>query len=222
MMIEQEGNTVDEAIELALKKLGVPKEKVKIEVITEGKKGVFGLGTQLAKVRVSTIEVEEKKTLQEHPQTSQKELPALEFLKEVFKGLKMEVKLQPSIQEDETLLIEIITSESALLIGKEGKNLDALQYLTNIVVNKDISGKRIRILLDVEGYRGRRKESLIKLAKKIADEVRQTGKSVTLEPMSGWERRIVHIALGQDPDITTESKGEANERRVVIKTRKGG
>ncbi|OIN98872.1 hypothetical protein AUJ66_00180 [Candidatus Desantisbacteria bacterium CG1_02_38_46] len=238
MIVEQKGNSVDEAVEIALKKLGVPREKVKIEVIAEGKKGVFGLGSKLAIVRVTTIEEEEKqvRTSQEHrpvqtPEVSTKDgpkepipeekSPAVIFLQEVFKSLGLEAKFQASITEDESQIIDIITSDSALLIGKKGKNLEALQYLTNIAANKNVS-KRVKVLLDVERYRERREESLVTLAKKVADEVRQTGRSVSLEPMSAYERRIVHLALKEEPGIITESVGEGEERRVVIKMRKEG
>ena len=229
MMIEQKGNSVDEAIEMALKKLDLPREKVKIEVITEGKKGVFGLGAQSAVVRVGTVEEENSPAaVEEHePENNQgapaleEKSPAIEFLREVFKGLGIEAKFQASIIEDESQVIDIITPDSALLIGKQGKNLEALQYLTNIAVNRGIS-KRARVLLDIEGYRGRRKEFLVTLAKKVSDEVRQTGRSVSLEPMSPYERRIVHLTLKEEPDITTESTGDGEERRIVIKIRKSG
>jgi len=233
MIVEQEGNTVDEAVEKALKKLNVPREKVKIEIISEGKKGVFGLGGQVATVRVTTIGEEDRQApvLKESriAPTSQKEpvgefleamSPGTEFLQEVFKSLGIEAKFRTLTTEAESQVIDIITSDGALLIGKKGKNLEALQYLVNIAVNRG-TDKKVRVLLDVEGYRGRREETLIALAKKVADEVRQAGMSVSLEPMSAYERRLVHLALKEDPDITTESTGEGEERRIVIKTREG-
>lgn len=241
MMVEQKGNTVEEAIELALKKSGLPREKVKIEVIVEPKKGVFGLGAQSAIVRVTAVEEKFEQTAsqpteitpakvelskqkprpgQDVPETSAEEKsPGIKFLQEVFKGLGIEAKFQALSTEDESQVIDIITPESALLIGKQGKNLDALQYLTNIAINRD-ADKRVRVLLDIEGYRARRKETLVALVKKVADEVRQTGRSVSLEPMNAYERRIVHLTLKEDPDIATESMGEGEERRVVIKNRK--
>lgn len=230
MIIEQEGKTVDEAIEQALKKIGLPREKVKIEIMNEAKKGVFGLGGQSARVIMKTLD--EKGAVQQAPgkevaaakpaakETEAAKSSTVEFLDKVLKGINLEATFRSSVSEDGQT-IEIISSDSSLLIGKKGKNLDALQLLANVVVNRNTpQEKRERIILDTESYRVRRKETLLASLGEITQEVKQSGKSVSLEPMSPHERKIIHLALKDDPDLTTESSDEGENRHVVIKLRK--
>jgi len=225
MIIEQQAETVEEAIEIALKKLGLPREKVKIEIISEGKKGVFGLGSRQAVIRASPLEGQQNQASDSAAPSrpSQENIePILRFLEEVLKGIGLKATFRTSTLEDRTLSIDIFCSDTALLIGKKGKNIDALQHLVNVIAGSIFQGEERKILLDAEGYRSRRKQALITLAKKVAEEVRQTGKAVSLEPMNSFERRIIHVCLKDDPDITTESIGEGEERRVVIKLRRNG
>jgi len=227
-MIEQEGETVEAAVEAALQKLGLPKEKVKIEIVAEPRKGVFGLGARPALVRATVAEVgKEKEPAQaETPKAAQAETPkaaagkeeefVIGFLDRVLEGICLKSKFKASAVDDKTTRIEITCSDSALLIGKKGKNLEALQYLVTIISNK-AGVDRLRFVLDAEGYRGRRKESLTTLAKKVAEDVRKTGRPVSLEPMNSFERRIVHMFLENDQEVMTESTGRGEDRRVVIK-----
>jgi len=217
MTIEEKAQTAEEAINIALEKLGVKREKAKIEIISEGKKGVFGLGSTMAEVRVTVddnvIPEKKKKTVEGSDNT-----PAIMFLKRVFEGLGVEAKFRSSHPDGETEEIDILNTDSALIIGKKGKNIDALQYLTNVALIRE-NDKKFKVVLDSEGYRARRREALTELAKTISEEVMATGKSVSLEPMSSYERRIIHLQLQENPDVMTESTGDGEDRRIVIKVR---
>ena len=130
----------------------------------------------------------------------------------------MRHQYQAETDQRDSQTIEIISSDSSLLIGKKGKNLDALQHLVNLFIIKQTPAgeKRLRITLDAEGYRGRRKEALLASVGKIVKEVKESEKSISLEPMSPHDRRIVHLALQEDPDVSTNSKGNGEERHIVI------
>ncbi|MCK4648020.1 KH domain-containing protein [bacterium] len=139
---------------------------------------------------------------------------AKEILEELLK--KMEIDAGVSAQEIEDYIsLEITTPDSALVIGRQGKTLGALQYLVNLIINKE-SEERIKVILDTEGYRERRKVKLIELAKRLAQRAKEGNTEVFLEPMNPYERRIIHITLAEDPDVETESVGEGVERQVVI------
>lgn len=143
---------------------------------------------------------------------------AEEFLKDVFKTMEMEVEINCSF-EDETLTIDLSGENMGLLIGKRGQTLDSLQYLTSLVVNKG-KASYVRVKLDTEDYRSRRKATLENLAKNIAFKVKKTRRPVFLEPMNPYERRIIHSALQNDPYVTTHSEGDEPCRKVVVTLRK--
>lgn len=199
---EKTGKTVEDAIAACLAELGVVRDRVKIEVLEEpAKKGLFGLlGTRLAKVRVS---------YEDNPG----EL-ASEFLKRVCTSMGVDAQFEP-IQRGEHWVVNISGEELGILIGRRGDTLEALQYLTNLAVSKQLAEK-VRIIVDVEGYRQRREETLVRLAKRLSDKVKRTGNKVVLEPMNPHERRIIHTALQDDIRISTFSEGEEPNRRVVI------
>ena len=138
-----------------------------------------------------------------------------EFLTNVLKAMDMEVEIKTSIDEEGALCIEMNGDNMGILIGKRGQTLDSLQYLTNRVANKAQDGY-VRVKLDTEDYRRRRKETLENLAKNIAHKVKRTRRSVSLEPMNPYERRIIHSALQGDRSVTTHSEGEEPYRRVVV------
>ena len=138
-----------------------------------------------------------------------------EFLTNVLKAMDMEVEIKTSIDEEGALCIEMNGDNMGILIGKRGQTLDSLQYLTNRVANKTQDGY-VRVKLDTEDYRRRRKETLENLAKNIAHKVKRTRRSVSLEPMNPYERRIIHSALQGDRSVTTHSEGEEPYRRVVV------
>jgi spoIIIJ-associated protein len=199
--IEIAAKTVDSAIETALKELQVTREDVEVEVLEEPSRGLFGiLGLKLAKVRVTV-----KKSTKE---------VAIEFLQSIFKSMDLNVSLE-SIINNNVMNISIKGSQLGILIGRRGETLDALQYLTNLVVNRKTE-KKIHVILDIEGYRKRREETLIRLARRLAEKVIKTGKKVMLEPMNPQERRIIHTAIQNNPNVTTYSEGEEPYRKVII------
>lgn len=198
--IEKQAKTVDEAIELALKELGIDKEDAEIEILEEGSKGILGFLSKAAKVRVTQKENLKKK--------------ALEFLKGILNHFNVDTKM--TVEEDEEQIkINFEGRNVGALIGKHGSTLDALQYLTSLVVNRDTE-KRKRIILDAESYRAKRQQALEKLAENMARKVIRTKKSVVLEPMLPNERRIIHTVLQNYEGVCTKSIGEEPNRRVVI------
>ncbi len=206
IIVEKSGKTIDEAVNEALKELNTTKENVEIEVINEGKRGILGLGAEDAVVRVKM----EVTPLQK----------AEKYLNDVMKSFGIDVQLNGSY-EDESVKVEIVgdSEEVGKVIGRRGDTLDALQYLTSLVVNKG-EENYIRVTIDTENYRGKREETLIKLAKRTAGIVARTRKSITLEPMNPNERRIIHSALQEYRNVTTYSTGKDPHRCIVITTKK--
>lgn len=205
-IVEKSGKTIDEAVNAALEELGAERDNVEIEVINEGKRGILGLGSEDAVVRVK---------MEETPLSK-----GMEYLNDVVKKIGLETEIKGEY-EDETVFLEIIgdSSEVGRLIGRRGETLDALQYLTSLVVNKD-EDEYIRVTVDTENYRKKREETLVKLAKRMASVVSKTRKSVNLEPMNPNERRIIHSALQDYHNITTYSSGQEPNRYVVVTTKK--
>ena len=184
-----------------------PEKKVEKEVVVEEVK-------ETPKVEEKKAEVPEKeeKLAEVEPQTKE---ACEKFLKDVLKSMDMEVTLTSEIDEDGALSINMEGENMGILIGKRGQTLDSLQYLTNRVANKMQDGY-VRVKLDTENYRERRKETLENLAKNIAHKVKRTKRAVSLEPMNPYERRIIHSALQGDKYVSTHSEGEEPYRRVVV------
>lgn len=204
-VIERTGKTIEEAIGTAIKDLGVSREEVEIKVISEPTKGFLGFfGAKPARVEV---------VLKDGP--SQK---AGNLLKGVFKAMQLQVDMKIT-EGDHDLMINLEGNDLGILIGRRGETLDALQYLVNLSVNKN-RDKRKKVVIDVEGYRKRREETLQKLALKLADKAKQRGRNVVLEPMSSQERRIIHTVLQGRDDIHTFSEGEEPCRKIVIAPKK--
>ena len=200
-IIEKSGKTVDEAVNLAIEELKVDKDSVDIEVIDEGNKGLFGLiGSKQAKVKV---------TLKKDKANKVKK-----FMKDIFREMELDVDID--IKEDaKDMEIDLKGDNMGMLIGRRGETLDALQYLVSIVANKGNENFK-RILIDTENYRKKREETLIRLANRVAERVERFKKSVTLEPMNPYERRIIHATLQQNKRIETYSLGDEPNRKVVI------
>ena len=205
-MIEKSGKTIDEAVNAALIELGTTRENVEVVVLNEGKRGILGIGSEEATVRV---------TMEETPLNK-----AEKYLKSVMGSFGIEADIVANYN-DETVNLEIVgdSEEVGKVIGRRGDTLDALQYLTSLVVNKG-EENYIRVTIDTENYRGKREETLIRLAKRMAGQVSRTKKSVTLEPMNPNERRIIHSALQNYRNITTYSTGKDPNRCIVIATKK--
>ncbi|WP_317855061.1 RNA-binding cell elongation regulator Jag/EloR [Chakrabartyella piscis] len=199
--IRKTGKTVEEAIAAALVELEAVREDVDVTVIEEGSKGLFGMfGGKDAIVLVRK---------NNNPQRD-----AESFLREVFLSMGLLVKIETEMR-DRQLYINMIGDDMGILIGKRGQTLDSLQYLVNLVVNKN-SSSYISVMLDTENYRQRRKETLETLAHNLAKKVKHTKKNVVLEPMNPYERRIIHSALQNDRFTKTFSEGEEPYRNVVI------
>jgi len=200
--MEFTAKTVSEAITEACQKLGVTSDKLEYEVLDEGSAGFLGFGSKPAKIKASVkISVEDS---------------AKNFLKEVFEAMDMVVTINVKYNEEEKAMdIDLSGDEMGVLIGKRGQTLDSLQYLVSLVVNKETEDY-IRVKVDTENYRQRRKDTLENLAKNIAYKVKRTKKAVSLEPMNPYERRIIHSALQNDKYVTTHSEGDEPFRRVVV------
>ena len=244
---EFSAKTVDEAITKASLEFEVSSENLEIQIVSEGKAGFLGFGAKPAIIKAAKKEVEkvkeevkpvkpaepeiakeiEKET--EAPREERKvvvrseeeianmKAEAEKFLSGVFKAMNMEVEIKMEYKASEgNLDIEFIGHDMGILIGKRGQTLDSLQYLTSLVVNKGTQGY-VRVKLDTEDYRNRRKETLENLARSIAYKVRKTRKTVSLEPMNPYERRIIHSALQGNRYVETYSEGNEPYRHVVVK-----
>ena len=245
---EFSAKTADEAIIKASIELGVSSENLEIQVVTEGSSGFFGIGKKPAIIKARRKEetlpeepvaetvkpVRHQETKKEQPKPreekkiikrSEEEIAEIKaeaemFLSGVFKAMELEVELKIEYTaEDGSLEVEFIGQDMGILIGKRGQTLDSLQYLTSLVVNKGRQGY-VRVKLDTEDYRNRRKETLENLAKSIAYKVRKTRKPVSLEPMNPYERRIIHSALQGNRYVETYSEGSEPYRHVVVKLKK--
>ena len=204
--IEISAKTVEDALTEASVKLGTTSDKIEYEVIEKGNSGFLGIGSKKAVIRAFV-------------KTSPEEL-VKEFLDSVFKAMDMEVELDIKVDEDEKMIdVELKGDDMGILIGKRGQTLDSLQYLTNLALNKH-SDNYFKVKVDTEDYRNRRKETLENLAHNIAYKVKRTKRSVELEPMNPFERRVIHLALQNDKYVTTHSEGEEPYRHVVVTLKK--
>lgn len=200
--IEVSAKTVNDAIIEACQKLEVSSDKLGYDVIEEGASGFLGIGAKPAVIRA-------------YVKCSIKD-DAKNFLNDVFAAMKMTVVVDVQYDEEERNMdIELSGDDMGVLIGKRGQTLDSLQYLVSLVVNKNVD-EYIRVKVDTENYRERRKETLENLAKNIAYKVKRNKRPVSLEPMNPYERRIIHSALQNDKYVTTHSEGDEPFRRVVV------
>lgn len=210
--IEISAKTVNDAITEACRRFGVVSEKLEYEVLDEGSKGFLGMGARPASIK-ARVKEEEKKV-----QTADE--VARKFLEDVFEAMHLTVVITIHYEEENNNMdIDLSGEEMGVLIGKRGQTLDSLQYLVSLVVNKE-TDSYVRVKVDTENYRQRRKETLENLAKNISYKVKRTRKPVSLEPMNPYERRIIHSALQNDRYVTTHSEGEEPYRRVVVTLKK--
>lgn len=200
--VEFSAKTVNDAIIEACQKFTVASDKLEYEVVEEGSSGFLGIGSKPAVIKARI-----KSSLTDK---------AKDFLNSVFEAMNMIVVSEVTYDENEkTMDIELSGNEMGVLIGKRGQTLDSLQYLVSLVVNKDTE-EYIRVKVDTENYRQRRKETLENLAKNISFKVKRTKRAVSLEPMNPYERRIIHSALQNDKYVTTHSEGNEPYRHVVV------
>ncbi len=230
--------TVDEAIQNGLAELDLPIDAVDVEILDEGSRGIFGLGTRLARVRLSVKEAAEAEStpMMNLPSTDEsspapeapvslKDNIALHVARETVSELleRMNIKAQvvtklgEADERDDSLpiLADIQGDDLSILIGRRSETLNALQYIARLIVNKEL-GRPVTLILDVEGFRMRRDRQLRTLAQRMADQTMKTGRRQMLEPMPASERRIVHMELRNHPGVTTESMGEEPHRKVTI------
>ncbi len=204
--IEVTAKNVDDAITEALIQLGTTSDQIEYEVIEKGSSGFLGFNSKPAKIKVRR-----KFTIQDKVN---------DFLQKVFKAMDLEVEVIITETEDESVLdVELKGDDMGVLIGKRGQTLDSLQYLTNLAINKN-SDTYVKVKLDTENYRKRRKETLENLARNIAYKVKRTKRTISLEPMNPFERRVIHSALQKDRYVTTHSEGEEPYRHVVVSLKK--
>ena len=205
--IQISAKTVDEAVTKALIELGITSDKLEYEILEKGSAGFLGIGSKSAVIQ------------------ARKKLDVIsegrEFLERVFQNMQMEVTIDMEFDKEEKVVsINLSGAEMGVLIGKRGQTLDSLQHLVSLVINKN-SEEYLRVKLDTENYRERRKTTLEHLAKNIAYKVKRTKSSMALEPMNPYERRIIHSALQNDNYVFTKSEGEEPFRHVVIMLKKG-
>lgn len=199
--VEKTAKTVEEALKLALIDLNAKQEEVNVEILDEPKKAILGLiGGKEAKVRVSLKEASDRK--------------AKQFLEDVFDKMNIVGKITTRL-DGKDLYVSVDGADMAVLIGRRGQTLDSLQYLVSLVVNKD-RDDYIRVVLDTENYRDKRKDTLEKLANRLAYKAKKMRKDIILEPMNPYERRIIHSALQSNPYVSTRSEGEEPFRKVII------
>ena len=242
--VEMTGKTVEEALEAALAELHTTKENVDVEILEEPKDGLFGLfGGRKARIKV-TVKIapadekaaeQSEKSLTENTETiaaveakatktvvnnDEAVKMAKDFLMKIFAAMKIQVVMEKFVSKEEgSVTFKLHGADMGILIGKHGQTLDSLQYLTNLVANKN-SAERIRVMIDIEDYRERRAHTLTRLALRLAERVKRSGDRVVLEPMNPHERKIIHMALQNDNRVNTLSEGEDPYRRVVIELKK--
>ena len=198
--------SVDEAIAKAVKELGAPSaDKIEYTVLEEGKKGFLGIGASDARISATYV--------------LGGEYDALAFIKKLLADMNIEAEIAMTDGDNGEKIIAISGEAAAILIGHHGETLDSLQYLANLAANKKIDGKKgdyVKIAVDVEGYRAKREETLRALARKMASKVLKYKKSVMLEPMNPYERRIIHSEIQNIEGVSTNSIGSENNRKIVI------
>ena len=231
--------SIEEAIEEGLVKLGLSEDEVEVEILDEGTKGLFGLGSRQTRIRLTVANGEETNDYEAEPTTddinTQIEMPQpgvdvehdhiLEIARETVSDLLEMMKVPAEVtaffgeSDDDRyrapIHVDIHGQDLSILIGRKAETLNALQYITRLIMGKELE-QSVPLIVDVEGYRRRRERQIRRLANRVADQVRATGRSQALEPMVPAERRLAHIELKDDPDLYTQSTGEGNRRKVVI------
>ncbi len=239
---EFSGKTIDDALTAASVTLGVTSDQITYEVVEKGSNGLFGIGSKDAVIKAAIkveeevdqikedfvnndVKVESPKAEADHKEEKSVDVNdvkalAKDFLDEVFQAMNLEVTIDMEFDADQNFLnIDLKGPEMGIIIGKRGQTLDSVQYLTNLAVNRK-ADSYIKVKIDTEDYRRRRKDTLENFANNIAHKVKRTGKSVSLEAMNPYERRIIHAALANNRFVDTHSEGEEPYRHVVVTLKK--
>ena len=211
--LEVSGKTVDEAIQVALEQLGASEDQVEVTVLKKGKSGVLGMGAEEAKIKVKLLTVPAEK--------ADIAKVASEVLEALIKAMKLvaDVSVTQSATGELPVAVDIEGEDLGVLIGRRGQTLASLQYIVRLIVAEKLK-MWVPINVDVAGYKKRRYESLQKLALRLAEQVKSKRRLITLEPMPADERRIIHLALTDHPDVVTQSVGEGEMRKVAILLKK--
>lgn len=226
--VEAEGDSIDEAIGHALKLLGVGREKVTVDILSEGRKGILGFGSQKAKIRAALRKTPIDVTAAEQlaaaggaeaaeatsSQIAEKAQRALQDILRLM-GFQATVEQQPDVSSKETIL-EIHAENSGLLIGRKGQTLEALQYLVTRIAGERPGRDEPHIVVDVENYRARRRKTLEDMALRLGEKAKRQRKTVTVDALSAADRRIIHATLQDDPWVSTKSLGQGAYRRLLI------
>ncbi len=232
--LELTANTPEEAIEKGLSELGLRENEVEIEILDQGSRGLFGLGSKLARVRITTKLTERKseekgKKAGSLPVDKEKD-HELQVARVVVETLLEKMKIQArvvtsfiastdDIHPDPVLFIEVLGEDLSILIGRRSETLNAIQHISSLIIGRELD-KRIPVMIDVQGYRTRREQQLRQLAKRMADQAVNTGRRQVLEPMPASERRVIHLELREHGEVMTESIGEEPYRKVTITLKK--
>ncbi len=204
-VLEFEEKTVEDAIALACQEFKLPREKLEIEIVSKGSSGIFGIvGAKKAKIRVAPKELSLDGLAER----------GKEILTEILRHVDLPTVIESELKEDQVCL-NIISNGTGLLIGKRGKTLGALQHLVAKILHREV-GENVSVIVDTENYRSKRETSLTELAQQLSEKVKKSHRSLTTGPMNAQDRRIIHLALKEDLEVRTKSKGEGNLRRVVI------
>ncbi len=221
--------TVEEAVQRGLDELGLTRDEVEVEVLDEGSRGLFGLGARQARVRL-TVRTTAEPTATPRPAPAppaevSEEDETLRVARETVEELLQRMDLRARVQarwgtadgpdKPTPLLVDVRGDDLSILIGRRGETLNALQFITRLIVGKELR-RPVPILIDVEGYRARREQQLRRLARRVAEQAIESGRPVALEPMPAYERRIIHLELRDHPHVYTESVGEGERRKVTI------
>lgn len=208
-VVEQEGKNIEEAIELALRELGTTRENVRVEVLDEGSRGLFGMGAK--PVRIKVIE-ERSNNLGDSDVKN-----AHDILKRLLQLMDMQAEIEAEKKRD-SVVLKLSGENVGLIIGRRGQTLNGIEYIVNLMANRNNvgSGRKVKVEIDPGGYRDKQVNFLTNLAMRAAEKVKLTGKEVVLEPMSSQERKIIHMALQDDADVDTVSEGDGYLRKVVV------
>jgi spoIIIJ-associated protein len=226
--VETEGNTIDEAIENALKKLGAERDKITVDILSEGRKGILGFGSQQARIRATLRpsgtglpNPEPKISSVQTPLLDQENAAAVERARVVLSeiltlmGIKASVETRAGETDDETIL-DVRAENNGLVIGRKGQTLEALQHLVTRIAGERLGSEGPHIVIDIENYRERRRRSLQDMALRLGEKAKRQRKTVTVDALSAADRRIIHAALQDDPWLTTKSLGQGSYRRLLI------
>lgn len=201
---EIEGKSVEEAIATACQRLDLPADQLEIEIVSHGSSGIFGIGTRNAKILVSPKEPSDETSLNE----------AREILEFILSHIQVPATVEATWVEDR-IRLDISSNGSGLLIGKRGQTLHSLQYIVNKIYNRRAS-KKAHIVVDTENYRERRRKALTEVAINLGNRAKKSGRPASSSPLSAYDRRIIHLALKDDRQVRTKSKGDGALRKVVV------